>query len=405
MSNESHSSSGSRSLKAVFVGLGVLGTIATWGRTVGSGSLGLITAALEQDEYTLPGSACKLLPSFTGIGPVDYLLRTLVVFFWESVDGSHPKNAAAGLYFAGQMAPTIVAIYLDGLRRGNGASLLRPVLWYLVFAAAAVGSSGAAWALVYLASSPTLSPSVGLSALQDVSLVASPIAASLLLPATLVAFAGTTVLMGIPSPTVVSGNFQQWAIVIWNVFPLILVAIVYALQPLLGAVLAGRQLSDRQAHLRAVRWLGVGSVVFGFAMHASVTAVSFSAALFPAIFAPGYAEALRPLSLAVPPIGMEVVRTPGDGIWGFMLWDQVFGFTMFMLVFLAQLQNSMRFSDQPLGSFSWARMAVVCLLSSFLVGPGTTIMAVSWLRDEVLYGVTPKIHSPWKADAKKLNRG
>jgi hypothetical protein len=341
-------------------------------------------------EYTLPGTKYTLRDSFCGIGPLDYLARVLVVFFWEAIDGSHPKTSAAGIYMAGQMAPVIVAQYLDGLRKGNGASALKPSLWWFIFAAAAIGCSGAAWGLVSLATSRLFSSSIGLDALQDASLVSSPRAAALLLPATYVSFIGSMVLMSLPSPSLVSNNFRQWAIVVWNLFPLMLSAIVHGGGSLLNAVLpTARRESDKEAHLRVVRWLGAGSVALGFAMHVAVTAVSLSAALFPAIFAAGYAEALHPMSLAVPPISVEQSKTPGDGIWGFVVWDQVFGFSFVMLLFLAELRNAMRFSDQ-LGAFSWAKMSIICLLSSFVIGPGATIMTVSWLRDDILYGLGRK---------------
>ncbi|RYP50672.1 hypothetical protein DL769_010921 [Monosporascus sp. CRB-8-3] len=112
------------------------------------------------------------------------------------------------------------------------------------------------------------------------------------------------------------------------------------------------------------------------------------------MFAPGYAEKLHPLNLAVPPLAIEKAETPGDGIWSFIVWDQVFGFSFMMLVFLAQLRNAMRASGQLHESLGWAKMSAICLLSSFPVGPGTTVMGVSWARDYVLYGQDKKAARP-----------
>ncbi|KAH6645364.1 hypothetical protein BKA67DRAFT_664450 [Truncatella angustata] len=402
MSNDRNSflSVGGPALKAVFVGLGLLGFVATWGRMLADGSFALILKVLEGDSK-VPGSDFGLRDSFSGIGPLDDLARTLVVFFWEAIDGSHPKSSAAGIYMAGQMAPVIVVQYLDSLRKGNGASTLKISVWWFIFAAAAIGVSGAVWGIVCLATSPLFSSSIGLDALQEASLPYSPRAAAVLLPATYANFIGGMVLMSLPVPSMASSNFRQLAIIAWNLFPIGISAVVHVAEPLWSALFpaSGRE-PKHAAHLRVVRYLGAGAMALGFAVHAGVTAVSISAAFFPALFAPGYAELLHPLSLAVPPIAVEQAKSPGDGIWSFVVWDQVFGFAFVMLLFLAQLQNAMRVSDR-FGSFSWAKMCATSLISSFLIGPGVTIVAISWLRDEILYGVEKKETRNGKAIAKK----
>lgn len=393
-------------LKGAFYLLGILGTLVTWGRVLADGSVALLQASLEDPNYLLPGTKHPLRPTFTGIPPLDYLLRTLVVFFWEAVDGSHPKNSAAGIYFGAQLFPVIVTLYLDSQRQGNKPSLLRPSLWFLSFSAAAIGCSGAAWALLYTAASPTVSSTVPLAALQQASLVASPATAGLLLPAAVVGYALPLVLMGLPSPALVSNQFQQWAIVAWNAFPLLLLAAVRVGEPLVTMSAWFRRRSAPSSpssvqtaapqHLRTVRWLGAGAVAVGFAMHIAVAAVSFAAALFPAMFADGYAEALHPLELAIPPVGITPAQGVGDGIWGFMVWDQVAGFTIVLLVMLAQLRTAVLQTQTAqvgeVGSggykeFSWTLGALGALVISLVMGPGTAVMVVSWARDEMLYGV------------------
>lgn len=398
-------------LKGTFYLLGTLGTLVTWGRVLADGSVSILQANLEDPNYLLPGTKYPLRQTFTGIFPLDYLLRTLVVFFWEAVDGSHPKNSAAGIYFGAQLFPVIVTLYLDSQRRGNKPSLIRPSLWFLSFSAAAIGCSGAAWALLYTAASPTVSSTISLSALQQASLVASPVTAGLLLPGAVVSYALPLILMGLPSPVLVSNGFQQWAIVAWNAFPLLLLAAVKVGEPLVSAIFSrqsspswfGHDKNDSSSsvqtsasqHLRTVRWLGAGAVAVGFAMHIAVAAVSFSAALFPAIFAEGYAEALHPMELAMPPVAITPAQGVGDGIWGFMVWDQVAGFTIVLLVMLAQLRTAVLQTQMAqlngvgggYKDFSWTLGAFGALVMSLAMGPGAAIMVVSWARDEVLYGM------------------
>ncbi|KAL2127839.1 hypothetical protein VTI74DRAFT_10101 [Chaetomium olivicolor] len=371
-------------LRAVFWGLGVLGTALTWGRTVLDGTVAHLLEVLH-GSHTLPGSGSALLDRFTGIPPLDYLLRTLVVFFWEAIDGSHPAVTATGIYFVGQLFPIIVAIYLDGLRHGNGSSLAKPTVWFFVFGAAAIGASGAAWALAYTAASLTTSTSVSANDLRRASLVDSPRAAGLLLPATFLGYVVPVILMGLPSPAVVSDTFRQWSIVVWNTFPLLMLVIVAAGKRVFDATIPPSSASKpQQAHLRVVRWLGAVSVAVGFALHVAVASVSASTALFPALFADKYGRELTPWALGALPLSLAGGDTVGDGIRGFMYWDQVVGYSLVLLVFLAQLRSALRFSD--FRHVDWAGLTAASALFSLLLGPGTAVMAVSWLRDEILFG-------------------
>lgn len=122
----------SQSVRTILYVLGLLGTLATWGRAAADGSLVLLFHALHgADEYILPGANAALRKSFTGIfWPIDYLLDVLVIFFWEGVDGSHPAASAIGIYFLGQLFPILVAFYMDSFRAGHGlgVSLIRSIV-------------------------------------------------------------------------------------------------------------------------------------------------------------------------------------------------------------------------------------------------------------------------------------
>lgn len=112
--------------KPILYGLGLVGFLGTWGRSMADGTLMRLFQALHSsDPYVLPNTSQPLLGRFTGITyPVDYLLRVLVVFFWEAVDGSHPAASVTGIYFLGQLLPCIVIIYLKALR-GQSPSLMK----------------------------------------------------------------------------------------------------------------------------------------------------------------------------------------------------------------------------------------------------------------------------------------
>lgn len=109
----------------VFSLLALLGLVQLWGRAVADGTLAHLLSALHGvTPHQLPGTPASLKSSFTGFPPVDYLLRILVVFFWEVADGSHPSSSAIGLYFLGQYFSVLVVFYLESLRGRAGAGLL-----------------------------------------------------------------------------------------------------------------------------------------------------------------------------------------------------------------------------------------------------------------------------------------
>jgi hypothetical protein len=103
----------------------LLGTCSIWGGSFINGSLAHLFRALHgAHEYVLPGTDAGLRESYTGVyWPFDYLLRILVIFFWEAVDGSHPTTSIIGIYFLGQYLSFLAVLYLDSLRVGNRKAL------------------------------------------------------------------------------------------------------------------------------------------------------------------------------------------------------------------------------------------------------------------------------------------
>lgn len=96
---------------------GLLGLYNTWGRTILNGTFGKLLVALFGGPYLLPGTDIVMSTKFTGnYWPTDMLFDVMVVFFWEVVDGSHPRTSAIGLYFIGQVLPVTAGMYVDTYR-------------------------------------------------------------------------------------------------------------------------------------------------------------------------------------------------------------------------------------------------------------------------------------------------
>jgi hypothetical protein len=55
----------------------------------------------------------------TGIAPVDFMLFTLVNFFWSVTQGETPGLSLIGLLFAAQLVPFLIVVMIEGNRSGN----------------------------------------------------------------------------------------------------------------------------------------------------------------------------------------------------------------------------------------------------------------------------------------------
>lgn len=208
--------------------------------------------------------------------------------------------------------------------------------------------------------------------------------------------------MGLPSPHVVSNNFQQWALVIWNMFPLLVIILFefFLAMQNLGSTThdhcqapsarnSKRNRQDKKAYtfdwkyFRAIRIVSILTLSISCAIHIAIISISVTATLFPAIFAREYRQEFRISSLFIPPVLLDQGNTVGDGVRSFFLWDQVAGFSTILLVALIQLRNLVRVVNKQ---FSWVMAVGATILGSCVVGPGSMCMMIHWFYDETLFG-------------------
>lgn len=75
-------------------------------------------------------------------------------------------------------------------------------------------------------------------------------------------------------------------------------------------------------------------------------------------------------------------KTVGNGVRSFFLWDQVFEFPIVILVMMLEL----RIAAVSRGSlFSLPKLLGLSVLITLVAGPGSASLALSWLRDEILF--------------------
>ncbi|KGO77078.1 hypothetical protein PITC_006860 [Penicillium italicum] len=369
-------------LKPTLYMLGLLGTYHTWGRTIADGTLVHLLGALHGGkEYILPGTDSPLRTSITGIyWPIDYLLDILIVFFWEAVDGSHPATSAIGIYFLAQYFSILTGIYVDSLRLGQSRAItpVRTMLWLLLFQLTATACTGSFWALWHITASPLIGENVSLPELQRRSMAASwPLL--LVFPSLAVGYVLPAVAMALPSPTIVSNDFQQLALVAWNVFPFNVFLVHQALRVIFPSSPATS--ISASAHRKAIRILSVVSMLVSFTVHVVLSSISLTTLLFPSLWAPGFISDFLPAALVIPPVSFTRGTTVGDGVRSFLLWDQVFGYMVAILIAWLQLHTVLVARGKRLG---WVKSVVWIVGGAAIAGPGSVCLAINWTRDEFL---------------------
>ena len=253
------------------------------------------------------------------------------------------------------------------------------VFWLLAFQVTALATSGPWLVALCLTNSSSVgavfAPSrTGKTALADpnaIHFLPASIALGYVLP---------LVLMSIPSPSVVSNSFQQLAIAAWNLFPLLVAVAQSALGRIASLRGSSRQPFSRSASLKAVRFTYGLTVMFCFASHIAIISFSSCSALFPSVFAPHYASAFRITKVFRLPLSLGQVSSVGEGATQFMQWDMAVGFAAMLSLGSITCMKAL----MVVGWYSRMRFITFVLTGSLIMGPGTTLLLVNWIRDEHL---------------------
>lgn len=241
---------------------------------------------------------------------------------------------------------------------------------------------GPFYAIVYVTVSPFASK-IPLSRQAQESLTLA--SSTWLLPISLaIGFIVPSVLMALPSTSLVSNGFQQMAIVSWNLFPIL----VYFVHTVLNAtstflgVSAKTEMPSSAQHLSAVRFAYTCALIVSSGTHVAISSLSLTTVMFPVLFREEYARALSPRALLVPPTSWATVASLGEGVRSFLLWDQIFAYSTLLLLGYMQVSRSMG-KIRSTGRPTWT--AGLMAISILMIGPGSTFLALNWVRDESLF--------------------
>lgn len=108
----------SQLLATLFFLLAIAGGLAIHGFSIRNGMSEMIEVA-RVHNLLADGTRNPYMGNITGIGGVDFMLFTLVNFFWPVSQGETPGLSLVGVLFGGQLVAFLTMVMIEGFREGN----------------------------------------------------------------------------------------------------------------------------------------------------------------------------------------------------------------------------------------------------------------------------------------------
>ena len=195
----------------------------------------------------------------------------------------------------------------------------------------------------------------------------------------LVGYIFPSILMALPTPSIVSHDRKQLLMSIWQVFPLWVGFSHQGLTRLLAGLVSDRQ----KVRLISQRAVYLFAVLLAMVTHISTFAIVCVSALFPDLFAVQYKGSFNFASTFMPDglVQPSQVKAVGDGAHLLLQYDEFTGSTALVVWAIALVSISWpRYSLQSrLLSFS-----LIAVLATALTGPIGAAAILLWMRDETV---------------------
>ncbi|KAL8861302.1 MAG: hypothetical protein Q9178_002174 [Gyalolechia marmorata] len=322
-----------KTVAATLVLLSLLGFWGTWGIGGRSGFLKLIKDTLDAPTQLLPVVKQPVKHTYTGIPPIDALIRRLNVFLWPAIDGTWPGLCLVAWEFSGMFSATWMVAGLEGLR-------------------------APAFTLSYL------------------------------IP---------TVLAALPSPQYTSWSLHQNIMAFWELYPVPfkILQIVFAryifdsLASTPTTTSKASSLSEQKSmNLRYLR----RTYIFAFAVsaftHLTTLTLALSPVLFPSLFLSTSRTSLSPSNIFIPtsPFYNTPVKNLGEGLWYFLVWNMTISNIAPLVWGMLMARNAEgRVKGKDSGE-GWGSMMGKVVGITLLAGPGAGTVWCASHRDELILG-------------------
>ncbi|KAL8827341.1 MAG: hypothetical protein Q9170_007054 [Blastenia crenularia] len=371
--------------KLLLLGLSGIGFYSTWYLVMNNGGADFMADLRDHGPHTLPYTdEAPLKKHYTGIGLVDYQLTVLTLFFYNIVDGSHPNASLQAYHFAGQIIAGWSLLMLESLRAGNRMRLVSFIaIWGFVMQNAAFAVVIPLYLVIHLSTSPTV---CSRKQSDFIPWSAEPLEVTSLPYAVALGFILPTIAMVLPAPSIVNYERKQLLIAIWQAFP-VWVGILQ--QIIVSSRRYFQQVAIIEYEATKKRTFDSMRTVYGLMLTAAVVTrvsawtISFSALLFPSIFAPNVVILLTPSAVFKPAGFTASVKMPSiaAGSLQFLQYDEMVGAAAMILWSATLYLNIMKKKNTLV---EWMSLMVKGFAIGAIAGPQGLAVAAMWARDEII---------------------
>ncbi|KIW14707.1 hypothetical protein PV08_07491 [Exophiala spinifera] len=341
----------------------------------------------SQPGAVIPGpTIAPMKQTYTGIGPVDKQLTTLVSFFYTAIDGNRADVSLSFLDLGGQVLASWVLIMIEGLRVGNRGKFLLTATTLFGVGVAIVGYACVAplWFALHLWLSPTATNPKDYQLIVDV-----PVKLAIVPISILVGFGLPSLLMCLPAPSVVSFETKQtWTAIQqgWSIW----IGITQFILTTAAIILDQRAsiLTEADKRAKTIKYLRRAyafAILSSASSHLGAWTLSLLAYAFPVLFSAEYLPQLQPAHIFVPvwPFGPHKVTVLADGALWFLQWDIVVGVTSALLWGLTLRASA---KQGKTTAFQFFVEAVKIGVLAAVLGPCGAAAVALWARDEIVFG-------------------
>ncbi|CAI7666680.1 unnamed protein product [Penicillium manginii] len=323
----------------------------------------------------LPGLDEPLRTFYTGVEPIDRILTLLTVFFYPTLDGQSPGLLLHSIGFSGTFGAAWILVVLESWRKGNAGTVAAyPMLFGLT-----------AQVLTFAFATPLF---LGLQLGSSVTArrphpdnIRIPRAVLASLPFIfVVGFMVPSHAMILPAPGVISVDWKQIAIAIWQPWP----AYVSILSTVAYYVLSPFFSNNHRASMSSLRWVYAFAFLNASVSHLVSWVLSIATVVVPGLFQAQFVESLHPakvFEIPLPWSGLEV-ETVAQGVHAFLRWDYLIGSAGVLIWALSLYVVAHR---QILNTVSWPSLLLKVGVLTALTGPTGAAVELMWERDELVF--------------------
>ena len=207
---------------------------------------------------------------------------------------------------------------------------------------------------------------------------------------TLLGYALPGVLMLLPSPKYTSFDTHQNCMALWQIFPLTVALLQFVFSTLARSIFPTNMVHHSAAERNADLMSALRRVyVFAFAVssvtHIATMTLTLTSVILPSILNPNIVESFHPARafLPPPPWAATPVKSIGDGLHIFSMYDEYIGFLATILWATVLNRNA---HAGTIGLDGWMSLLAKVAGLTIVAGPASAVVALLWGRDELVLG-------------------